>query len=299
METWPSCTISRSRNFVSTPDIFSADASISASASSFFEALLASSSFSNLSDAECLPPLNPDTSALFPFPVPISRAASFDSAIDDSQLIGMDLSSTQDLDYNISLQFLSAVPPGAQLSFELDFPLLPSPSDAAEFIAESFGLPAAEEVPSYSTGPSFKILLDTELSSQSSHVNTISLASFSSAQSFMIPALSSMENLMHISLDSSALFIDSSSFSSVSSIRSLCQLPTCASVDDLMRIQPSACYEMEADNNDDDDDAFGPLPPGIPSPFHVSDRLNAFKKNLMELRYMHHSLPCLEEERDL
>jgi hypothetical protein len=81
----------------------------------------------------------------------------------------------------------------------------------------------------------------------------------------VLPILSSMEDLLQISLDIPDLPFGSS----FSSIHSLCQLPACAFTDDLSRVQlPVSC---EAD---DDDDAFEPLPHNTASPFQLA---NPFK----------------------
>jgi hypothetical protein len=77
-------------------------------------------------------------------------ASRLDHADDDTLVEEARLSGTQDSNYNT---FSSTMAPDTQHSFELDFPTLPSPNDAAaEFLAETFafmpnvGLPEVEEI---------------------------------------------------------------------------------------------------------------------------------------------------------
>jgi hypothetical protein len=75
-------------------------------------------------------------------------AARIDHADDDTLTDEARLFGTQDFQYDI---FSSTMPPNAQHSFELDIPMLPSPNDPTELLAETFtfmpnvALPEAEE----------------------------------------------------------------------------------------------------------------------------------------------------------
>ncbi|KAF8475412.1 hypothetical protein JB92DRAFT_3134608 [Gautieria morchelliformis] len=267
----PSCTSSFSESLSSASVMLLADTS--ASSSAFFRDMLASSSPSKKTGAKNFPVLNSVTAiSFFPLSMQSPYAARFNLAADDTLIEETRLSGTQDFKDDI---FSSTIPPDEQHSFELDFPMLPSPNDAAEFLAEAFAfMPYADSVSN-----SINLSHDLEPSGSSLHTSATYFASSSSEQSFAVPILSSMEDLLQISLDIPDLPFDSS----FSSIHSLCQLPTCASADDLSRVQlPVSC------EGEDDDDAFEPLPPNTTSPFQLAYpfKLECFKHVIDHCAYL-------------
>ena len=290
-QTWPSFyAFSYPEHLSLIPQIPLGDTDFFASPSSFFGEIQASSSSPNTFDKNT--PSRSD-GTIFNFSFQSPRVASSSPALDGSQMQGEQQIDTQDLNYDISLEFSSAIPFDGQFSFELDFPLLPSPSDAAGFFAESFAPPSnialseTEETPPETISQNLTVSLDAEeLSGSSPHTSVMSLTSISSTQSTIMPTFVSMESLIHISLD----IPDLSSGPSFPSIFSLCQLLPCPSSDDLVRIQlPSWC------ETEDDVDAFAPLPPDTTSPFCLPSRLGCFK-NFMDVEYTCHSLSFLKEE---
>ncbi|KAF8589946.1 hypothetical protein K439DRAFT_232614 [Ramaria rubella] len=185
-----------------------------ASSSSFFGGMLAASSSPNMGDIDDGAPCDSNEVA-FSIPVNTQRLSATNSEIDAFQ-------HSDDAGYDVSLELFPELSLNEQFSFEFDFPLLPSDSDAAEFIADSLTL--LQQITYPAEGPT---LIKGHLP-HNMHFDNPSAFS-SSTVSFVIPAFSSMEDLLGVTLD----IPDVSVGSPFSSMQSLCSVPTLSSVDDL------------------------------------------------------------------